>query len=77
MNSKGNNLDCIDCYFINNQELKAGEIIDCEPVGIIEMIEDNEIDHKVLLAIDNGSIYDLDKIYPTIKALANSSLKCK
>ena len=68
MNSKGNNLDCIDCYIINNQELKAGEIIECEPVGMIEMIEDNEIDHKVLLAIDNGSIYDLDKIYPTIKA---------
>ena len=67
MNSKGNNLDCIDCYFINNQELKAGEIIDCEPVGMIEMIEDNEIDHKVLMAMNNGNKYDLDKVYPIIK----------
>jgi inorganic pyrophosphatase len=67
MNSKGNNLDCIDCYIINNQELKAGEIIDCEPVGMIEMIEDNEIDHKILMAMNNGNMYDLEKIYPQIK----------
>ena len=67
MNSKGNNLDCIDCYIINNQELKAGEIIDCEPVGMIEMIEDNEIDHKILMAMNNGNVYDLEKIYPLIK----------
>jgi inorganic pyrophosphatase len=67
LNSKGNNLDCIDCYFFNNQELKAGEIIECEPVGMIEMIEDNEIDHKVLMASNNGIMYDLDKIYPIIR----------
>jgi inorganic pyrophosphatase len=67
MNSKGNNLDCIDCYFINNQKLKAGEIIECEPVGMIEMIEENEIDHKVLMEVQNGTMYDLNVIYPNIK----------
>jgi inorganic pyrophosphatase len=43
--------DCLDCYIITNDKLKAGSTIACEPLGLLEQEEDGEIDHKVLAAV--------------------------
>jgi inorganic pyrophosphatase len=52
--------EAVDCYILTSDPLKAGTIVDCEPVGLLEQTEDEEIDHKVL-AIIPGQTVDLDQ----------------
>ena len=43
--------DNVDCYLITNESLKAGTIVECEPIGLLEQDEDGEVDHKILAAL--------------------------
>lgn len=43
--------DCVDCYIISQDKLKAGSIVECEPLGLLEQIEDGNVDHKVLAGL--------------------------
>jgi inorganic pyrophosphatase len=43
--------DAVDCYVLTKGGVTAGEIVECEPVGLLEQDEDGEIDHKVLAVI--------------------------
>ena len=52
--------DCVDCYIITNDRLKAGSIVECDPIGLLEQEEDGEVDHKVLAAIP-GQHVELDQ----------------
>lgn len=40
--------DCLDCFILTNQLLKTGDIVEAEPLALMEMKEDDEIDHKVI-----------------------------
>lgn len=31
--------DNVDCFIITNKKLKSGEIVECEPIGLMEQIE--------------------------------------
>jgi inorganic pyrophosphatase len=42
---------CVDCYLITNNKVEAGSIVECEPVGLLEQHENDEIDHKVLAVL--------------------------
>jgi inorganic pyrophosphatase len=42
---------CVDCYLITSEKVRAGSIVECEPVGLLLQDEDGEIDHKVLAAL--------------------------
>lgn len=46
----------LDCYIITTQSLKSGSIIDAEPIGMVEYIEDDEEDHKILMAMPGEQI---------------------
>jgi inorganic pyrophosphatase len=48
--------DCVDCYVITHDILKAGTIVDCEIIGLLEQDEDGEIDHKILAAIPGQKV---------------------
>ena len=48
--------DCVDCYLITSDELTAGSIVECEPVGLLLQDEDGEIDHKVLGTIPGQNV---------------------
>lgn len=43
--------DHLDCYVITTEKLTSGTIIDVEPIGMVESIEDGEDDHKILCRI--------------------------
>jgi inorganic pyrophosphatase len=43
--------DAVDCFVITDQPLRAGSTVECEAIGLLEQVEDGEIDHKVLAAI--------------------------
>jgi inorganic pyrophosphatase len=69
---------CVDCYIITRDMLKGGSIVECDPVGLMEQTEGDEVDHKVLAALPGqhvtpdqklleelqSFIYDLISSYP-------------
>ncbi|UCG24091.1 MAG: inorganic diphosphatase [Chloroflexota bacterium] len=48
--------DNVDCYVITEDHLKAGTIVECVPVGLLEQEEDGEADHKVLAAVPGQAV---------------------
>lgn len=46
--------DAVDCFVLTQTPLRSGATIDCEPVGLLEQVEDGEIDHKVLAILPGG-----------------------
>lgn len=40
--------DAVDCFVITDRHFSSGETVDCQPVGLLEKIEDGEVDHKVI-----------------------------
>lgn len=38
----------LDCFVITKQVLKSGETVECEPIALMEQIEDGLEDHNVL-----------------------------
>ncbi len=46
--------DNLDCFVITDKILKSGQIIECEPIGIMEQFEDEDKkeDHNVLARIN-------------------------
>jgi len=51
--------DAVDCYVLTKDGVTAGEIVECEPLGLLEQDEDGEIDHKVLAGL-SGQEVDLN-----------------
>jgi inorganic pyrophosphatase len=48
--------ESVDCYLITHDKVKSGSIVECEPIGLLEQIEDGQIDHKILAAISGQSV---------------------
>jgi inorganic pyrophosphatase len=38
----------VDCYVITDRVLRTGQVLDCEPIGLMEQFEDGIDDHNVL-----------------------------
>lgn len=66
LNTSAEDGDNVDCFVVTAQPLRTGQIMDCDPIGLMEQIEDDEIDHKVL-AVLRGEEASLD--YETGQAL--------
>jgi inorganic pyrophosphatase len=60
LGTRGEDGDAVDCFVLTATPLRSGAIVECEPVGLIEQIEDGEIDHKVLAAPPRETV-DLDR----------------
>ena len=48
--------DSVDCYLITHAKMEPGSIVECEPIGLLEQIEDGQIDHKVLAALPGEAV---------------------
>lgn len=48
--------DAVDCYILTGDALKAGAIVDCEPIGLLEQLEGDEVDNKVLASIPGQDV---------------------
>ena len=40
--------DNLDCFVITGKKLRTGQVVECEPIGIMEQIEDGKEDHNIL-----------------------------
>jgi inorganic pyrophosphatase len=58
--------DAVDCFVLTPKSISAGTTLECVPIGLLEQVEDGEIDHKVL-AVPSGTSATIDEA--TIAAL--------
>ncbi len=55
--------DAVDCFVLTDAPLASGAIVECEPVALLEQVEDGEIDHKVLARLPgDGAPPDADAV---------------
>lgn len=57
--------DNVDCFILTETYLQTGQVVECEPLALMEQIEDGQADHKVLamLSQDEKAL----KLIPTAK----------
>jgi inorganic pyrophosphatase len=48
--------DNIDCFVLTQEKLRTGQILECEPIALMEQIEDGEIDHNILAAMSGEDL---------------------
>lgn len=53
LNTTAEDGDNVDCFVLTQSKLPTGTIVDCEPVGLMEQVEDGQIDHKILAVIED------------------------
>ena len=44
--------DWIDCYILTDKQLKVGMIVDCVPIGLLEVYENEEADCKIICVLE-------------------------
>lgn len=73
LNTTGDDGDNVDAFIITDKALKAGQTVECEPVGLMEQVEKSwdasrgnveEVDHNVLMVLEGS---DLDVISDEVK----------
>ncbi len=64
LNTTSGDGDNVDAFIITNKSLKSGEIVECEPVGLMEQMEKSwdesngdieEVDHNILAVLSEDS----------------------
>ena len=50
---------CIDCFVLTSSAILSGSTVECDPIGLLELIDTGETDHKVL-AVRQGEPFVLD-----------------
>lgn len=55
----------LDCFVITSRPLKTGEIVSCEPIGLMEQIEDGLEDHNVLARLSGEDM----SVRPEVEAV--------
>jgi inorganic pyrophosphatase len=46
----------LDCFVITQQKLKMGQVVECEPIGLMEQVEDGKEDHNILAALKSEDV---------------------
>lgn len=59
--------DNLDCFILTTKVLKTGDIIDAEPVGMFEQIEDGKEDNKILAIINDESFSISEEVKKVFK----------
>ena len=69
LDTKTDDGDNVDCYVFTQENLSTNTIVDCHPIGLLELFENGETDHKVIavLPIDEA----LDSIRGFYESLSN------
>lgn len=63
--------DNLDCFILTDKSLKTGDIVDVEPIGMMEQIEDGETDHKIIAHLLNEPQHLSKEVESIIKDFAN------
>jgi inorganic pyrophosphatase len=53
LNTTAEDGDNVDCFILTETPLRTGEIVECEPLALMEQIEDGQVDHKILATLQH------------------------
>jgi inorganic pyrophosphatase len=70
--TKSGDGDAVDCFVLTDAPLRSGTTVACEPVGLLEQIEDGDVDHKVLALPLGASATIDDALKATLTAFVTS-----
>lgn len=62
--------DNLDCFILTDKPLKTGTIVEAEPCALMEQIEDDEEDHKILATLPSELVQITDEIKERLKEFA-------
>lgn len=60
LNTKSGDGDCLDCFVLTSKSLKSREVVEVEPIGMFEQIEDGKEDHKILAILPDEE-FEIDE----------------
>lgn len=72
LNTTSGDGDNLDCFVITEENLLRAQIVEVEPIGIMEVIEDDEIDHKIIAQLVGESREVTDDIKEKLTAFIYS-----
>ncbi len=49
----------VDCFILTPDPIRTGESVECEVIGLMEQVEDGEVDHNVL-AVPRGQVFSVN-----------------
>ena len=67
LGTTGGDGDNLDCFVLTDAPLKSGTIHECEPVALMEQVEDGEQDHNVLAVPVGASLTVPDDAEATLR----------
>ncbi len=63
--------DNLDCFVLTKQNLKTGQTIECEPIGVLEQFENGTEDHNILAVIPNENIEVTEEVKENLTEFLN------
>jgi inorganic pyrophosphatase len=51
LNTTAEDGDNVDCFVLTRETLRTGQAFECEAIGLMEQIEDGEVDHNILAVL--------------------------
>lgn len=48
MDTSADDGDNVDCFVLTGTQLSRRDVVECDPMALMEQIEDDQIDHKIL-----------------------------
>ena len=58
----------LDCYLITHEKLEFGAIVVCQPIGLLEQYEGDEVDYKILATLPGEAVPLSQKLYAELEA---------
>jgi inorganic pyrophosphatase len=69
--TRGGDGDSVDCFVLTTTVISSGTSVMCDPIGLLEVIDTGEADHKVL-AVPKGEHFSVDdRVVAVLKEFIN------
>ena len=59
--------DCVDCFVITQEKMNTNTVVECHPIGLLEVFENGETDHKVITTLPGEHFKAIDGALDSIR----------
>jgi len=60
--------DGVDCFLLTQKKLSTSDIVECQAIGLLELFENGEIDHKVMAVFPEEQFKPIDEAVDAIRS---------
>lgn len=58
--------DAVDCFVVTARPLRTGDLVECEPIALMEQTEAGCVDHNLLAVLPGEAVPDLEALRPLL-----------